>query len=278
MPAVLDQDILLDIQAEQRQILNVIHQFCETNGLQYYAAEGTLLGGIRHQGFIPWDDDMDLIMPREDFEKLIKLWNTQSISECVLLCSDTFANYYLPFIKIVHNENVRYTTGKRKTGEYYQGLSIDIFPLDAAVAFDSKDELKRVRSIRVLRDMMLYKVNSISGRARKLNCILHGAPFYSMRSIQNKLKHQCMRYNGQDVPFLANCGSSYSYSKEIFPREWWGQPIQGPFDDTVIMLPQNGEEILKKIYNTYWKLPPEEQQVCKHGYKRVEANEEISVH
>lgn len=271
--SALDSDMLQEIQIEQREILKVIHDFCAHNGLRYYAAEGTLLGAVRHHGFIPWDDDMDLAMPREDYEKLIRLWNTQTISECVLLAPETNSEYYLPFIKIVHNQNVRFYEDDRRTSTQYQGLSIDIFPLDAAHEINTRAELRRVRKIRVLRDMMLVKVKYIRNKRRVSSCVLHGAPLRSMRSIQAELKKISMQYDGEDTPYVANYGSSYAPAKEIFPREWWGCPTPAAFDDTVVMVPENGEKILTVIYGDFHKLPPEEAQVCKHGYRKVSNTE-----
>lgn len=265
----LEQSVLQDIQSLQRKILEVIHGFCRENGLRYYAAEGSLLGAVRHQGFVPWDDDMDLAMPREDYEKLISLWGKKSISGCVLLCAETYDRYYLPFIKIVQNENVRYYTKNRKTPASYQGLSIDIFPLDAAKELDSAEELKRLRRIRVLRDMMLCKVNSLKSRTRKICSLLRGAGFRSMRSLQEDLKKVCTQYKDQETAFLANYGSAYPPVREIFPREWWGEPVPGRFDDTEINLPREGGKILNRIYGAYEELPPADERVCKHRYEKV---------
>ena len=269
----LPLEILQDIQANQRGILRVIHSFCAEHGLRYYAAEGSLLGAVRHEGFIPWDDDMDLAMPREDYEKLIALWGSKVYSDCVLLSRETYPQYYLPFIKIVQNRNIRYKTPSRKTPEYFQGLSIDIFPLDAAPAYDSSSEKRRLRRIRVTRDMMLYKVGSLNGWRRKFNCIVRGAPLRSMSSLQDRIKALCTAYRGQDVPCLSNYCSSYPPVREVFPREWWGEPHEGRFDDTVVMLPQQSDLILSTIYGAYLDFPPEEQQVCKHRYQRVEESD-----
>ena len=270
----LAEDVLQDIQGLQRRILEVIHSFCQENGLRYYAAEGSLLGAVRHQGFVPWDDDMDLVMPREDYEKLISLWGKKSISGCVLLAAETYDQHYLPFIKIIQNENVRYHTATRRAPAFFRGLSIDIFPLDSAVEFDSREELKRLRRIRVLRDMMLCKVNSLKSRARKISCLLRGASFRSMQSLQEELKEICTQYNDRETSCLANYASAYPPVREIFPREWWGEPVPGRFDDTVINLPREGGKILNRIYGAYEELPPEQQRICKHRYEKVKKDGE----
>ena len=275
--ASLDPEVLQEIQSLQRGILKTIHNFCRDNGLRYYAAEGSLLGAVRHNGFVPWDDDMDLVMPRDDFEQLISLWSNRSIAGCVLLSKETYGNYYLPFIKIVQNENIKYYTRNRKTPAFFQGLSIDVFPLDAAVECDTKEEIRRLRKIRMLRDMMLYKVDSLKSGARRFASLLHGAPFRSMKSLQEQLKSTCTKYNHQDTPCLANYGSAYSPMRETFPRELWGEPKLCRFDDTEIMVPQEGERILNCIYGAYNELPPEEQQVCKHKYEKVITDDETQV-
>ena len=265
----LNPEILLDIQASQRNILHTIHSFCKEHNLVYYAAEGSLLGAIRHEGFIPWDDDVDLAMPREDYEKLIELWGQRAYSDCVLLSIETYPNYYLPFIKIVQNQNIKYKTPSRKTPDQFQGLSIDIFPLDKAPDYDTPKERHRLRKIRVIRDMMLYKVGSLNGRSRKLNCVLRGADFRSMSSLQAQIKELCTAFRGQDVPCLSNYCSAYPPAREVFPREWWGEPLESRFDDTVVMVPQQSDWILNTIYGAYRELPPESQQICKHRYEVI---------
>ena len=273
----LDQDVLLEIQSLQRRILKTIHGFCQDNGLRYYAAEGSLLGAVRHNGFVPWDDDMDLVMPRDDFEKLVSLWGNKSISGCVLLSKETYGNYYLPFVKIVQNENIKYYTRNRKTPAFFQGLSIDVFPLDAAVECNTKEEIRRLRKIRMLRDMMLYKVKSLNSGARRFASFLHGAGFRSMKSLQEQLRSVCTKYNHQDTSYLANYGSAYSPMRETFPRESWGEPKLCRFDDAEIMVPQEGDRILNCIYGAYNELPPEEQQVCKHRYEKVKTDDETQI-
>ena len=266
----LPPEVLLDIQAGQRGILNVIHNFCQKHNLRYYAAEGTLLGAIRHDGFIPWDDDIDLAMPREDYEKLIHLWGKNSYSGCVMFSRETYSDYYLPFIKIVQNQNIKYKTPSRIAPEFFQGLSIDIFPLDASPAYNTKQEKRRLRKIRVIRDMMLYKVGSLKGRTRKFNCLIRGASFRSMSSLQDQVKKLCTAYQGQDVSYLSNYCSAYPPIREIFPREWWGESHETKFDDTVVMVPQQSNWILNTIYGAYMELPPEAQQICKHRYTLAE--------
>ena len=265
----LPKETLLDIQSIQRSILNTIHRFCEENGLTYYADEGSLLGAVRHEGFIPWDDDMDLAMPREDYEKFIALWGKQTIDGRILLASETREDYYLPFIKIIEFENVKYRATKRKVPPELQGSSIDIFPLDETAAFDSIKEVRRLRKIRRVRDMMLYKKGSIGSRFRKLNCVLHFVHLRSMPSLQLELKKLLTKYRGQDVPYLANLCSSYIPKFEVFPKEWWGESVTGRFDDTVIKLPQQPDYILSTIYGAYREFPPERRQVCKHHYEVV---------
>ena len=272
----LEEHALLDIQRLQREILKVIHSFCRENGLRYYAAEGSLLGAERHQGFVPWDDDMDLVMPREDYEKLIKLWNNRSISGCVLLSKETYKKYYLPFIKIVQNENIKYYTRNRKVPDRFHGLSIDIFPLDTSPEFNTIEELRRLHKIRVLRDLMLYKTKSLSSGKRSFACFLRGAPFRSMFSLQEQLKKTCTKYNNTELTCLANYGSAYSPSKEIFPVEWWGEPVLRRFDDTEVMVPQEPKKILNCIYGAYQELPPEKQRVCKHRYEVIQ-NDKVQI-
>ena len=260
----LAADTLPDIQSLQRRILDVIHGFCRENGLRYYAAEGSLLGAVRHQGFVPWEHDMNLIMPRDDYEKFISLWGKKSISGCVLLSAQTSDQYSLPYIKIIRNEDDSDPAAARKAQPFFRGLNIDIFPLDSAPELDSREELRRLHRIYVLRDMMLCKVNTLKSKARRISCLLRGANFRSMQSLQDELRKVCARYNDRETSCLANYASANLPVREIFPREWWGEPVTERFDDTVINVPRESEKILNQIYGAYEELPPEKQGVCRN--------------
>ena len=123
--------IKLDNTEVKKYILNILCEFaafCDQNGLRYYLSGGTLLGAVRHKGFIPWDDDIDVMMPRNEFEKLEKILNEKKIAENLSFISYDNGNMHYPFGKVI-NTNIKIDDScvKDKLEQY---LWIDIFPMD----------------------------------------------------------------------------------------------------------------------------------------------------
>ena len=119
---------LEEIHKEETEILKKFISFCDENNLTYYICGGTLLGAIRHKGFIPWDDDIDVMMPRNEFEKLEKILNEKKIAENLSFISYDNGNMHYPFGKVI-NTNIKIDDScvKDKLEQY---LWIDIFPMD----------------------------------------------------------------------------------------------------------------------------------------------------
>ncbi len=112
----------------QLGILDKVHDFCEKNGITYFLSSGTLIGAVRHKGYIPWDDDLDLYMPRADYDKFIKLFSANSPENTKLLSLETDKKYQYPFAKVIDD---RTEMVESLFGENFKiGVYIDIFPLE----------------------------------------------------------------------------------------------------------------------------------------------------
>ena len=113
----MDKDILQKLKEEQLKVLDYIVKVCEENSLEYFLIGGTLLGAVRHRGYIPWDDDLDLAMPRKDYEKFIKIFLNQDNGKYILDTNNHSKYYWLPFLKVrnkntIYQENLQKTTGE----------------------------------------------------------------------------------------------------------------------------------------------------------------------
>lgn len=128
---------LKEIKNVELNILLNFDQFCKNNSLRYYLSGGTLLGAIRHKGFIPWDDDIDVCMPRPDYEKFVRLFKNDNNLE---LITNKLDNFSLPFAKIVDRNT--FIENKYSNDEHQNALWIDIFPVDGL-----PDEIKEVEKI-----------------------------------------------------------------------------------------------------------------------------------
>jgi len=119
------------LQNIEYEILQEIVRICEKNNLSYFLIGGTLLGAVRHKGFIPWDDDLDIAIPRKDYEKFLKICQTQLNSDYFLHCNKTDPDYWLPFAK-VRKKNTLFDEKSITSIETHKGIYNDVFPLDNA--------------------------------------------------------------------------------------------------------------------------------------------------
>ena len=145
------QDTLLDkIHRTELDIMREIDRICRKHNLTYFLAYGTLLGAVRHKGFIPWDEDMDIMMPREDYEQFLKVASDELPLHLMIDSYPQNPRYFNPFAK-VRNRNTLFAIRALQNYDGPQGLWIDIFPMDYADERCVEDNLKRGRTIGICR-------------------------------------------------------------------------------------------------------------------------------
>ena len=166
---------MLELQLEQLKqieldILKQFHQYCIKHNLRYFLTGGTLLGAVRHKGFIPWDDDIDVCMPRTDYEKFISCFSFDPLNEILQVATITsLKGYYLPFAKLMRRDTIL----KEKTSSHLElGVYIDIFPLDN-MSDDYETACKLFHSTSYFRKMLTFKnITLSSSRAFWKNLVL----------------------------------------------------------------------------------------------------------
>jgi lipopolysaccharide cholinephosphotransferase len=263
----MTENELLLLQEEQKRIMDVIHQFCVENNIVYYMIGGTLLGAVRHKGFIPWDIDIDIAMPRADYEKFIAtFFDEKGIYACNSYHS--VENYPRPHME-VHNKKTHIVSkfDKFNKSEMYRGIFVDIFPLDNVPCSDSEREAhaKLVRKYK----MMLYykqcyfyqKENVIKSLVKKS---MSWALFaFSKNKICTKIDMAMRKYeNDPSSGYICSMASRYSYKKQTMPREYYGKPILMQFDDRQYYAPAKSHEYLTQLYGDYMTPPTKKQQVA----------------
>lgn len=148
-----DAQVLRRLQLTQLEIYRGFVAFCESSGLNHALAYGSLLGAVRHSGFIPWDDDMDVIMPREDYDRFIKLAEKELPEDYEILSIEQTAGYVLPFAKMC-KRGTTFIESSDEDRTYHSGIFIDIFPLDSTSA-NPKIRRKQIRKTFLLARMIV---------------------------------------------------------------------------------------------------------------------------
>lgn len=254
-----------DIKQIEVDILHFIKDVCEKNSFRYYLGYGTLLGAIRHKGFIPWDDDIDILMPRPDFERFITLMEN---NERYLLLSPHDAGYYYNFAKVVDSYTVLYEQDCKKIENL--GIYVDIFPMDGMPT----DEVGRER-----RRKELHKLKKkISSFGRELPAIRKNLYLYIKETVsyylckkqkvedyQDRYLHEAMRFNYNNSEYTMVTGGAYGY-KSIFPIEWFGDGEKGTFENEEYFIPKEFDKVLSQLYDDYMALPPENKRIPRHSF------------
>lgn len=184
------------IWATEQEILDVIHQVCTEHGLRYSLAYGTLIGAVRHKGFIPWDDDIDLMMPREDYEKLLVIWNQSAPKGYILQNTRTDSDFTQNFTKIRKDHTTFLQDESEREKHYHKGIFVDIFPGDRVAPSKLG---KNVQYIACAIDLLYSRghTSGSGGLIGKAESILLKAPKKKHATRRERAEKSIRRWNGK---------------------------------------------------------------------------------
>lgn len=261
----MDQSVLRKIQLTELEILNEVVRICDEHSLTYFLVEGTLLGAIRHHGFIPWDDDLDIGMPRKDYEAFIKFAAKELDSRFVLQWQNTEENYWLPFIKI-RMKNTVYDLDSAPKGLAEYGFFLDIFPLDQCTGLNRIGEKWKGHILLKLAHVshtLSFQWSSKRKRMIQSACKIFHITKRKLLNLYDNIAHK------QKGNFIVNRGSYYGYQKQTVPIDWYFPPRKEYFEGQLLNVPNCAEKILTQIYGDYMQLPPEEERTPRHAGLKI---------
>ncbi|MBE5926107.1 MAG: LicD family protein [Lachnospiraceae bacterium] len=234
------------------EILKYIHNICEKNNLVYYMAGGTLLGAVRHKGFIPWDDDIDLLMFREDYIKLIDIINNDD-SYYSMKCIESDNNYVGTFAKVIDNRTKVIFNKIISDGDI--GIFVDIFPMDGL-----GNNYKKSAGF-VNRTSSLYKKFAdlkMTIPENKFSRFVLNKCVWFFEAVAKRKKCKGSRYIARVVNIRGE--------REIMKYSWFAKRILLKFETEKFYAPVGYHYYLKRIYGDYMKLPPHAEQRLVHSY------------
>lgn len=280
----MEPEYLKKLQQKTLETLKFSINFFEQHNLRYFAYSGTCLGAVRHQNMIPWDDDVDLLMPYEDYVKLIGL--KQEI--------DSTGNYFLytpetpgqidPFCRLVDTNT---TIWRYYLNPQILGSQIDIFPLYETNIEDDK-----------VLNSMLYKNLQLTWRYQRAN------QRYTWVNFKENIQHKHLRGLLRNVKWALSTRNvekykmeleefqsklnvpgghrlvnfaAFVYGLEIYEKEWFADYIEMPFADFTIRVPVGYDEYLKSVFKDYMTLPPIEKRQSTHGCYYINLREGLTL-
>lgn len=264
---------LIDVSEEQRseiqkaelRILDELDRICKKHDIKYMVAYGSLLGAIRHQGFIPWDDDVDLCMLREDFLRFREVCKTELSSDFFYQTNDTDPEYYYLFDKIRLNGTIFRESFASKYNIHH-GIYIDIFPID----YIPENKLKRYIQyckFHFYRTGVMAKYLMLGARSgkKKLICALLRIPYvvFPMKYLYRKAQETAMQYDDHSHKMATNFNSPY-HKKDTFDAKLYKELEVHQFEDRVTWIPKRYDEFLRTLYDDYMQFPPESERNTRH--------------
>lgn len=264
---------LREIQAQSLEILQAVHDHCIANGIKYSLAYGTLIGAIRHKGFIPWDDDVDIIMPRPDYERFVASFSAPGLG---LVCEKD-PDYYLNYCRVFDTAKTGSTTFLPIGKNYQGGMWIDVFPADG-VSDDKEEFVRNIGEVKKNWMMQLrYRYSLASFRDILRTCgikdflILMAIKLSGQGRKKLDANNAVVRNNAVRIPY----GNTEHWSQLCILDdgirnyqlcEDFAETVDAEFEGRTFKVMKGYDRVLRNIYGDYMQLPPEDQRQPKHGH------------
>lgn len=262
-------------------VLQYTIDFLDKHNLRWFVGQGSCIGAVRHHGLIPWDDDIDLLMPRDDYDKLISLHEEMKGTGYELVSWKTHETM-IPFVKIVDRNT---TIWEVKYHPYISGVFVDVFPME--LSSKTKDEI--IKDLKCYDNTLRKYRSSMTSYSWKdifelgINCRFY---FFCEGVMSKFTRRHTNRYlqrlqaiekenNSGDGNFYVLFSASfvYAYEREVFKKEWFCDFVTMPFEDMEVRVPIGYDAYLKHVYGNYMNLPPVEKRVSRHFHYYVNLQE-----
>lgn len=254
-----------DIRSIQLEILAAVDRFCREKGLKYSLCGGTLLGAVRHKGYIPWDDDIDLMMPRQDYDRFVATFKADGMTVVNLAEADDCAE---TFTKICKDGTILVD---KNFGREFWGVNVDLFPIDGAPEGDIEAYYRQLDSVRQKLFQICPYYRAVKGAKRiplfLKYCLKRIVYFYpgSFRSLKNKVVAAQKAIPYETSPTV---GVYYWIEKTrtFMPKAVYDELAPVTFEGKSYLAVEQLDYYLTRIFGDYMQLPPVEKRVSHHAY------------
>lgn len=261
----ISNDILKGLQEHELKILKKFCEICQKNKLTYYLAFGTLIGAIRHHGFIPWDDDIDVMMPYKDYVRFQKIAKRELGEKYFLQSHKTDIEFNHCYLKIREN-NTTLIVKDVQNCEINHGISIDVYPLVNLADGKMKRMFQYFNAIVYI----LLEYDRPPANHGKLlyytsKLVLSLIPKSKKKTIKDKCFSSMVKYSNNKTKYCFAVSGSPIDLKIKYKSKWFATPFLMDFEDGKFYVPNGYDMVLRTVFGDYMKLPPEEERSFKLG-------------
>lgn len=245
-----------------------VDRICRAHGIKYFITGGTMLGAVRHKGFIPWDDDLDVGLRRDEYEKFLSAAKDELDDGFFLQTNRTDPEYSLPYCKLRVNGTKFMNVGDRRQNIHH-GAFIDVFPMDAAPA-GKLARLAHGNTVYFLKMALLARSRfdpqgTVSGSRmplfKALRLLLR--PF-RLGTLMRWTERAMRMFGGRRTGWAVNLCGTYGYKREVVPVAFLEEYVLVPFEGHEVYTMKNWDAYLTQIYGNYMQPPPEDKRSTGH--------------
>lgn len=265
---------LKKLQKIELGILLQVVKFCNNNSIKYFLIGGTLLGAIRHDGFIPWDDDIDIGMFRDDYERFIKLFSLDINNKNLYIQNKRNTPSVPYFFTKIRLKDSAAIDRETQHANFKKGIFIDIFPLDKVPEKDNLSLSLKYKLVTLLKIISMYKIGFKSLKYPRMNFILKCVSLVLNVTLINYITEKFMlSFNNKNFNSVTSFGSGFHYIKQRFLEDDYGVGKLKKFEGHMFNIPLKSEKILTQLYGDYKKVPRKEKQISHNFIKIIFPND-----